>query len=81
MVQSGQPFPFWVRQQSVLQLKVTSAEPASLVRLVAGAEVAVLPRPRHTLAQQNVLKDAVVTGSPAPEHTSERPDTWLRLQV
>jgi len=73
-----------VRQQTVLRLKVTTAHPASLVRLVSGAEVAVAPRPRRALTHQNVLKDtdvnhAAASAQPGAEETAA--DTWLRLQV
>ena len=82
VVQAGQAFPFWARQQTKLLLKVTTAHPASLVQLVRDSEVAVAPRPRRTLAQQNVLKDTDLKSAPASsEQESAGPDTWLRLQV
>jgi len=82
VVQAGQAFPFWARQQTKLLLKVTTAHPASLVQLVRDSEVAVAPRPRRTLAQQNVLKDTDLKSAPASsQQESAGPDTWLRLQV
>lgn len=39
LVRVGQPFPFWVRNQTQLRLKVSAAVPADLVRLVPGSEV------------------------------------------
>ncbi|KAL3142931.1 hypothetical protein ABBQ38_003216 [Trebouxia sp. C0009 RCD-2024] len=82
VVQTGQAFPFWVRHQSVLYLKVTTAHPASLVRLVAGAEVAVAPRPRRALHQQSMMSEADLNATPAAA-SKEQPqcgDVWLRLQ-
>ena len=82
VVQAGQAFPFWARQQTKLLLKVTTAHPASLVQLVRDSEVAVAPRPRRTLAQQNILKDTDLKSAPASsEQESAGSDTWLRLQV
>lgn len=82
VVQAGQAFPFWARQQTKLLLKVTTAHPASLVQLVRDSEVAVAPRPRRTLAQQSLLKDTHLKSAPASLHQeSGGPDTWLRLQV
>ncbi len=82
VVQAGQAFPFWARQQTKLLLKVTTAHPASLVQLVRDSEVAVAPRPRRALAQQNVLKDTDLQSAPASsEQESAGPDAWLRLQV
>lgn len=90
MVQVGVAFPFWVRQQTMLQMKVSTALPASLVRLAAGAEVAVAPRPRRTLAQQNALQASHAqmasaadadTVAAALSDTPEQPDICLRLQV
>ncbi|KAL0051151.1 hypothetical protein WJX82_002808 [Trebouxia sp. C0006] len=81
VVQAGQAFPFWARQQTKLLLKVTTAHPASLVQLVRDSEVAVAPRPRRTLAQQNILKDTDLKSAPASsEQESAGSDTWLRLQ-
>lgn len=82
VVQTDQAFPFWVRQQTVLLLKVTTAHPASLVRLVPGAEVAVAPRPRRPFVQHNVLKDTDLNAAPAAcQQEPACTDTWLRLQV
>ena len=83
MVQTGQAFPFWVRQQSVLYLKVTTAHPASLVRLVTGAEVAVAPRPRRALHQQNQVAEADLNreSAAASQEQQQGGECWLRLQV
>ena len=87
VVQLGQAFPFWVRHQTVLRMKVSTALPASLVRLVPGSEVAVAPRPRRTLAQQNALQSSdVQTTAPAAaaaaqEEEADQTDVCLRLQV
>lgn len=82
VVQAGQAFPFWARQQTKLLLKVTTAHPASLVQLARDSEVAVAPRPRRALAQQNVLRDTDLKSAPASsQQESAGPDTWLRLQV
>ena len=80
---TGQAFPFWVRHQSVLYLKVTTAHPASLVRLVAGAEVAVAPRPRRALHQQSAVSEADLNATPtaAAQEQQQCGDIWLRLQV
>lgn len=81
VVQVGQAFPFWVRQQTVLQLKVSTALPASLVRLAVGAEVAIAPRPRRTLAQQKALLPGASSTSSQSGSAEDQADTWLRLQV
>ena len=65
----------------MLRLKVAAAEPASLVRLVPGAEVAVAPRPR--VARQAHRAGPLV---PAAAHgedpeSEELPEIWLRVQV
>lgn len=84
VVRVGQPFPFWVRSQMQIILKVSAAVPADLVRLVAGAEVAVAPQPRSRppLADSRILapSEAAVDGE---EETGERAQTvvWLRIQV
>lgn len=83
VVQTGQAFPFWVRHQIVLYLKVTTAHPASLVRLVAGAEVAVAPRPRHALHQQSMVSETDLNATLAAASLEQQQcgDVWLRLQV
>ena len=83
VVQVGQAFPFWVRHQTVLRMKVSTALPASLVGLVPGSEVAVAPRPRRTLAQQNALQsgDVQATAAAALEEQADHTDVCLRLQV
>ncbi len=82
VVQAGQASPFWARQQPKLLLKVTTAHPASLVQLVRDSEVAVAPRPRRTLAQQNVLKETDLKSAPASSQQEPvKSDIWLRLLV
>ena len=81
VVSKGHPFIFFVRGRTVLRLKVAAAEPASLVRLVPGAEVAVAPRPR--VARQAHRAGALV---PAAAHggdpgNEELPEIWLRVQA
>ena len=72
----GQPFPFWVRQQTPLYLKVATAEPAPLVRLTRGLELSVVPRPRKR-AQQSVAD----TGEAGSTAESAPQEAWLRLQA
>ena len=85
VVRVGQPFPFWVRSQMQLILKVSAAVPADLVRLVVGAEVAVAPRPRSR-------PPAPGGGIPAPAEAEAdgvegykgkevQKKMWLRVQV
>jgi hypothetical protein len=73
----GQPFPFWVRGQSVLTLRVSMAKPEAMVRLAPGVEVSVAPRPRRR--PQALSKDAQEhDGGLGPAWI---PPAWLRLQV
>ena len=46
VVHVGQAFSVWVRGQAVINLRPRTATPAPLVRLTAGAEVLVAPKPR-----------------------------------
>lgn len=73
----GQEFPFWVRQQTPLFLRVCSAEPASLVRLTRGLELAIAPRPRQRVQR------AVLSASLAADDESPQPSevSWLRIQA
>ena len=77
----GQPFPFW-RGATQLNLRVSAAVPADLVRLVAGSEVAVAPRPRQ---RPSALRDGALTAEKDQKaEATEEVDTspvWLRLQV
>lgn len=75
MVQAGQPFPFWVSQQTVLYLRVASAEPASLARLGRGVELVVAPRPRRKAQVTGVGADA---GPAVPDPADVM---WLRMNV
>ena len=82
VVQLGQAFPFWARKQIKLLLKVSTAHPASLVRLRSGSEIAVAPRPRRHLGHQPVIKDSdLKQAMMSTEQDDEHEDTWLRLQV
>ena len=65
----------------MLRLKVAAAEPASLVRLVPGAEVAVAPRPR--VARQAHRAGPLVPAAAHGEEpeVQELPEIWLRVQV
>ena len=78
VVSVGQPFPFWVRGQSVLTLRVATARPEPVVRLALGAEVSVAPCPRVRPQAQAEVNGASVD---APSDASAVPATWLRLQV
>ena len=78
VVTVGQPFPFWVRGQSVLTLRVATARPEPVVRLALGAEVSVAPCPRVKPQAQAEMNGATVDAQPA---ASSAPATWLRIQV
>ena len=81
VVRIGQPFPFW-RGATQLNLRVSAAVPADLVRLVAGSEVAVAPRPRlrpAVLHDGALMKDDEQTAEGA-EKSNDIP-IWLRVQV
>eukprot|EP00798_Chlamydomonas_sp_ICE-L_P003773 gene3773-13838_t len=43
----NQPFAVWVRNQSVIHLRTVSCTPSTIVRLVAGSELHVAPKPRQ----------------------------------
>ncbi|KAK9907564.1 hypothetical protein WJX75_006024 [Coccomyxa subellipsoidea] len=77
VVSVGQPFPFWVRGQSVLTLRVATARPEPVVRLSLGAEVSVAPCPRVKPQAQAEMNGATVDAQPA---ASSAPATWLRIQ-
>lgn len=76
MISVGQPFPFWVRDQTPLRLKASSAVPADLVRLAAGVEIAVAPRVRQRKP---------VPGASLPRRSQSEEQlplaVWLRVQV
>lgn len=84
VVRVGQPFPFWVRSQMQIILKVSAAVPADLVRLVAGAEVAVAPQPRSRphMSDSRFLapSEAAVDGGEETGESAQRV-VWLRIQV
>lgn len=67
----------------MLQMKVSTALPAALVRLAVGAEVAIAPRPRRTLAQQHALEssDVQAAADATTDEVADHPDTCLRLQA
>lgn len=75
-MQSGQSFPFWVGGHTVLHLRVSKAEPASVVKLGVGLELAVAPRPRQR-------KESIAAPRPASAVTNSDPRDalWLRMQV
>ena len=77
----GQPFPFW-RGSTQLNLRVSAAVPADLVRLVAGSEVAVAPRPRlrPSAPHDGALKAGNEQTAEEAEETNTIP-IWLRVQV
>lgn len=81
VVAVGQPFPFWVRKNTMLTLRVSAAVPADLVRLVHGSEVYVAPRPR-----QRAVPPVGAVGSGAAANALRAPapplpPVWLRIQV
>ena len=47
VVVEGQPFPVWIRGQSVLTLRPVSVVPGPMAQLTAGSEVAIAPRTRQ----------------------------------
>eukprot|EP00208_Stichococcus_sp_RCC1054_P007212 CAMPEP_0206141208 /NCGR_PEP_ID=MMETSP1473-20131121/12132_1 /ASSEMBLY_ACC=CAM_ASM_001109 /TAXON_ID=1461547 /ORGANISM="Stichococcus sp, Strain RCC1054" /LENGTH=672 /DNA_ID=CAMNT_0053535677 /DNA_START=68 /DNA_END=2082 /DNA_ORIENTATION=+ len=97
MIAVGQPFPFWVKGQTALRLKASSAVPADIVRLQPGSEVAVAPRLRARKDPQASLLGGGLSGFPAvPNGVDDRegargnspdkapelpPAVWLRVQV
>lgn len=85
VVRAGQAFPVWVRGAQLF-LRVTSAAPAPLVRLVRGAELAVAPRPRQRTAsssKQQRSQDGALAEDWALKAatTTEVPKVWLRALV
>ena len=85
VVRAGQAFPVWVRGAQLF-LRVTSAAPAPLVRLVRGAELAVAPRPRNRIASSSKQQRSY-DGARAEDWalkaaaTTEVPRIWLRALV
>ncbi len=61
----GQTLPLWVRGQALVGLKVTSCSPHGTVRLAAGCEVHVAPKPRSRQQQdpQKGVKAAAAAAS------------------
>ncbi len=81
----GQPFPFW-RGATQLNLRVSAAVPADLVRLAAGSEVAVAPRPRTRPAAASASGGVAVENGASAAQEEQQLDvegiaTWLRVQV
>lgn len=78
VVCKGVPFPFWMRGQAVLTLRVVTAAPDDVVRLAPGAEVSIAPRPRARKyqASNNPMSMPAVSG----EKPSLLP-AWFRIQV
>ena len=85
VVRAGQAFPVWVRSAQLL-LRVTSATPAPLVRLVRGAELAVAPRPRTRTAsnsKQQRSRDGALAENWGLKAGAamDVPQVWLRALV
>ena len=78
MVCKGETFPFWMRGQALLILKVTTAAPDDVVRLVPGAEVSIAPRPRVRKQQASGTPQSVPA---ADGEKPELPPAWFRIQV
>ena len=81
----GQPFPFW-RGATQLNLRVSAAVPADLVRLAAGSEVAVAPRPRIRPAAASASGGVAVETGALSSQEGQQLDVegiaiWLRIQV
>ena len=79
VVSVGQPFPFWAGRQTPLFLRVATAEPAPLVRLTRGLELAVAPRPRKRPQKDAIGPEAGREEEGALPHPNQV--AWLRLQV
>ena len=76
VVCKGVPFPFWLRGQAVLTLRVVSAAPEDVVRLAPGAEVSIAPRPR--------VRPKAAGTEAAPIASADQPSgppAWFRIQV
>ena len=78
VVCKGEPFPFWMRGQALLVLKVATAAPDDVVRLAPGAEVSIAPRPRVRKQQASGTPQAVPA---ADGERPELPPAWFRIQV
>ena len=76
VVCKGVPFPFWMRGQAVLTLRVVSAAPDDVVRLAPGAEVSIAPQPR-VRPQAASNKAASIASVDQPSI----PPAWFRVQV
>ena len=78
VVCKGVPFPFWMRGQAVLTLRVVTAAPDDVVRLAPGAEVSIAPRPRvrKHQASNNPMSMPAVSGE-----KPSLPPAWSRIQV
>lgn len=78
MVCKGAPFPFWMRGQALLILKVSTAAPDDVVRLAPGAEVSIAPRPR---VRKQQASDTPTAMPAAQDKESSLPSAWFRIQV
>ena len=76
LLETGQSFPFWIRNQTVLHLRVAIAEPDGVVKLGMGTELAVAPRPRQ---RQQIIGDG--QGSSKTLLPRAQDVTWVRMQV
>ena len=78
VVCKGEPFPFWMRGQALLILKVASAAPDDVVRLAPGAEVSIAPRPR---VRKQQASDTPTSLPAAHAEEPSLPTAWFRIQV
>ncbi len=85
VAEKGSAFPVWVRGQGVIRLRTASCSPTDVVRLTAGAEVIVAPRPRPRLDGSRPLipwasSEHTASGDAARQQSSAS-IRWLRVQV
>eukprot|EP00899_Mesostigma_viride_P012537 jgi/Mesvir1/21284/Mv21678-RA.2 len=79
VLEQGQRFPFWVRRKTLLHLRAVAMEPATLVKLVRGAELFVAPVSRVSAASQATEQaaDRQVSGAssqgPGPAKDAAKP--------
>lgn len=78
VVCKGRPFPFWMRGQAVLTLRVVTAAPNDVVRLAPGAEVSIAPRPR---VRPQLASNNPMSTSAGAEGDPTLPPAWFRIQV
>ena len=78
VVCKGEPFPFWMRGQALLILRVATTAPDEVVRLAAGTEVSIAPRPRARKQQAGEAPTAVPAAQAQGPSSSS---AWFRIQV